>query len=127
MSKKKQEREMTPRERKFCEFFASGFYSKAGAAREAGYNPAGAGDIGSRLLKRPDIKKLVTQLLDEDKAFRALDGEYVKQQLGKIAHRAEGSGQYTEALSALDKLGKVHGLYEKDNQQKAAVSLKMEF
>lgn len=120
-------REMKPRERRFCELFASGLYHKSGAAREAGYNPSSAGTHANKLLKRKDIKKLIKAYMDEDERLRKLDGQYVKQQLGKIAHKAESSGQYTEALSALDKLGKVHGLYEKDNQQKAAVSLEMKF
>ena len=119
--------EVTPRERKFAELYASGLYSKSGAAREAGFNPASASTQATKQLRRKVIVKMVKQFMDEDRRLRQLDASYVKQQLGKIAHKAESSGKYTEALSALDKLGKAHGVYEKDNQQKAAVSLEMKF
>lgn len=127
MAKKKKTQEVTPRERKFAELYASGLYSKSGAAREAGWNPTSCSTMASRMLKRKDIKKLIKLFMDEDRRLQQLDATYVKQQLGKIAHKAEASGQYTEAISALDKLGKAHGVYEKDNQQKAAVSLEMKF
>ena len=120
-------RETTPRERRFAELYASGLYSKGGAARAAGWNPVSCPTLASRLLRRKDIKKLIKQFMDEDRRLRQLDATWVKQQLAKIAHRAEVSGQYTESISALDKLGKAHGVYEKDNQQKAAVSLEMKF
>ena len=119
--------EVTPRERKFAELYASGLYSKSGAAREAGFNPASASTQATKQLRRKVIVKMVKQFMDEDRRLRQLDASYVKQQLGKIAHKAESRGKYTEALSALDKLGKAHGVYEKDNQQKAAVSLEMKF
>ena len=119
--------EVTPRERKFAELYASGLYSKSGAAREAGYNPASASTQATKQLRRKVIVKLVKQFMDEDRRLQQLDATWVKQQLAKIAHKAEQGGQYTESISALDKLGKAHGVYEKDNQQKAAVSLKMEF
>lgn len=118
---------MKPRDRKFAQLYATGLYSASGAMREAGCNPASSSTVAGKALKRKEVKQLIKQIQDEDERLRALDGEYVRQQLAKIAHKTEASGQYTEALSALDKLGKAHGVYEKDNIQKAQVNLSMEF
>lgn len=97
-----------PRQEAFCQAIAQGA-SKTTAAEAAGYTPTGAANHGSRLTKRPYIKRRIGELStpEENKQFESKTWITVEiVQTHRMARRAK---QHAVSVSCLQLLAKLHG------------------
>ncbi|MGF1628548.1 MAG: terminase small subunit [Kiloniellaceae bacterium] len=79
-------RDLTPRQRAFCEEFLIDLNASA-AARRAGYSANGAGVTGCQLLANPKIAARVAELQEERSARVQVDADYVLKRLHEVAER----------------------------------------
>lgn len=96
-------REITVRQRKFCEEYVEGRMTAAECARQAGYNPASAGDIASKLLNGrdfPHIPKYIAQLREEKERLYGVTLSGQLERLYKLSRGAEEKGQFSAAINA---------------------------
>lgn len=96
-------REITVRQRTFCELYVEGRLSASECARQAGYNPAGAGDIASKLLNGrdfPHIPRYVAQLREEKERLYGVTLSGQLERLYKLSRGAEEAKQFSAAINA---------------------------
>lgn len=96
-------REITIRQRKFCEEYVEGRMTASECARKAGYNPASAGDIASKLLNGrdfPHIPKYIAQLREEKERLYGVTLSGQLERLYKLSRGAEEKGQFSAAINA---------------------------
>lgn len=92
-------------------------HNGAAAARRAGYNPANAASIASRLLAQPEIRAACEQAAQEQAQRLGIRSDQVVEELKTIAF-AEGSDasgaqvKLASKLRALELLGKHLGLFD---------------
>lgn len=96
-------REITVRQRKFCEEYVEGRMTASECARQAGYNPASAGDIASKLLNGrdfPHIPRYIAQLREEKERLYGVTLSGQLERLYKLSRGAEEQGQFSAAINA---------------------------
>ena len=96
-------REITVRQRKFCEEYVEGRMTASECARQAGYNPASAGDIASKLLNGrdfPHIPRYISQLREEKERLYGVTLSGQLERLYKLSRGAEEKGQFSAAINA---------------------------
>ena len=96
-------REITVRQRKFCEEYVEGRMTASECARQAGYNPASAGDIASKLLNGrdfPHIPRYIAQLREEKERLYGVTLSGQLERLYKLSRGAEEKGQFSAAINA---------------------------
>ena len=96
-------REITVRQRKFCEEYVEGRMTAAECARQAGYNVASAADIASKLLNGrdfPHIPRYIAQLREEKERLYGVTLSGQLERLYKLSRGAEEKGQFSAAINA---------------------------
>lgn len=96
-------RELTVRQRTFCELYVEGRMTASECARQAGYSVNTAGDIASRLLNGntfPHIPKYIAQLREEKERLYGVTLSGQLERLYKLSRGAEDKGQYSAAINA---------------------------
>lgn len=96
-------REITVRQRTFCELYVEGRHTAAECARQAGFASATAGDIASRLLNGitfPHIPRYVAQLREERERLYGVTLSGQLERLYKLSRGAEEKGQFSAAINA---------------------------
>ena len=120
---------MKPAHERFAQLLASGRHTQVSAYIET------YGDKGKKmknptsnahtLAKKPIIKFRIKEIQEEYALKAGVSAEWV---LNKLVDIVEGAGMPAKDVKgALDTINKMSGYYEKDNQQKALTTLKMEF
>lgn len=110
------EKKMTRKHERFIEEYLIDF-NGAGAARRAGYKEKSASVTACRLLKDPEIKRVLQEKMAERAEKIQLRQDTVLQELKNVAF-ADGSDasgaavKMTSKLKALELLGKHLGLFE---------------
>jgi hypothetical protein len=96
-------REITVRQRTFCEEYVEGRMTASECARKAGYNVASAGDIASKLLNGrdfPHIPRYIAQLREEKERLYGVTLSGQLERLYKLSRAAEDGGQFSAAINA---------------------------
>lgn len=96
-------REITVRQRTFCELYVEGRMTATECARQAGYNSGAAGDIASKLLNGrdfPHIPRYIAQLREEKERLYGVTLSGQLERLYKLSRGAEDKGQYSAAINA---------------------------
>lgn len=107
---------MTRRNGRFIEEYLIDF-NGAGAARRAGYQEKSAATTACRLLKDPEVKRVLQEKMAERAEKMQLRQDTVLQELKNVAfaNGSDASGavvKMTSKLKALELLGKHLGLFE---------------
>ena len=110
---------MTEKQHRFVEGYAASLNASE-AARQAGYSPKTAGQIGHELLKKPEIRRAVDERLAELSMSTAeVTARLTAQARGDLPTCIKQSGEdrieIYDSQAALDKLARVNGLYESDS------------
>ena len=96
-------REITTRQRTFCELYIEGRMTAAECARQAGYSRDSASDIASKLLNGstfPHIPRYIAQLREERERLYGVTLTGQLERLYKLSRGAEESGQFSAAINA---------------------------
>jgi hypothetical protein len=96
-------REITIRQRKFCELYIEGRLTATECARQAGYSPNAASDIATKLLNGstfPHIPRYIAQLREERERLYGVTLMGQLERLYKLSRGAEESGQFSAAINA---------------------------
>ena len=111
---------LTPKQAQFVQEYIIDLNATA-AAKRAGYSEKTAKSQGQRLLTKVDVQRAVQAAKDQRAKKTGIDTVYVVTNLKDIAEEAMGRADYSNAIRALDLLGRHTGAFEKDNKQKQAV------
>ena len=96
-------RELTTRQRTFCEQYIEGRMTAAECARQAGYSINHASEIASRLLNGvlfPHVPRYIAQLREERERLYGVILTGQLERLYKLSRGAEESGQFSAAINA---------------------------
>lgn len=96
-------RELTTRQRTFCEQYIEGRMTAAECARQAGYSINHASEIASRLLNGvlfPHVPRYIAQLREERERLYGVTLTGQLERLYKLSRGAEESGQFSAAINA---------------------------
>lgn len=88
------------------------------AAIRAGYSSETAASQAWYLLRNLNIARAIAKLQDERAKRLNLKADYVVLQFHNVYLAAMAKGQLSQALKALESLGKYLGIFEKDNKQR---------
>ncbi|MFA7347041.1 MAG: terminase small subunit [Desulfurivibrionaceae bacterium] len=95
------------------------------ASVRAGYEETNATKTGKALLSRPAVQAAVRAAIEARSALTRSSAASVIESLEEIVRRCmdpdDKRFKPSEAIRALELLGKHHGAFERDNQQKATV------
>ena len=123
---------MKKNKRLFCDLMATGLYDGFRAVETVwGDKYDDSYKEGQRLLCEPKIIRRIKLLSDSNEKMATNNAVWTKNVLMGLVERAgvmeDGVYDPNVIRYALDMLNKMNGAYEKDNQQKADVSLTMQF
>jgi phage terminase small subunit len=96
-------REITVRQRTFCELYVEGRLTATECARQAGYSPNAASDIATKLLNGssfPHIPRYIAQLRDEKERLYGVSLSGQLERLYKLSRGAEEASQFSAAINA---------------------------
>lgn len=82
-------KDLTVKQKKFCEYYILYSGNAAKAAFEAGYSPKTAKVIGAENLTKPDIKKYIKELAEKEDAARIASMNEVLEYLTRTMRREE--------------------------------------
>ena len=111
---------LTPKQAQFVQEYIIDLNATA-AAKRAGYSEKTAKSQGQRLLTKVDVQRAVQAAKDRRAQKTGIDKEYVVTNLKGIAEKAMAKSDYSNAIRALDLLGRHTGAFEKDNKQKQSI------
>lgn len=100
---------MNPKRQRFCEEYAVDLNGAAAATR-AGYSPKTAKEQASRLLTNAHVRARVDQLLAEHRERLSVDIDSLTEMLVDDRQLAHDNKQAGAAVSATEKIAKLHGL-----------------
>lgn len=103
---------LTPRQKKFAEFYAASGLAKQSAIR-AGYAENFAGQCSAKLLKHPAVVAYIQSITDPERDRRILDAEERQAVLSDIIR--DPCSTAGERIKAIDKLNKMTGVYAAKN------------
>lgn len=113
-----------PKHQRFVEEYLLDLNPRQAAIR-AGYEETSAGKTAKGLLARPAVSRAIAELLAAKRAQTLSTSASVVADLEEIVRRCmdpeDKLFKPSEAIRALELLGKHHGTWERDNQQKATV------
>lgn len=89
------------------------------AAIRAGYSAKTAAAAGDRLLRNVSIRSAVDELLAKLATNTETESEWIRRRLKEEADDYSEFATHSGRIRALELLGKVNGIFEKDNKQKA--------
>ncbi len=93
----------------------------AQAATRAGYSKKTARQIADRLLSKVDIRQAVDAALAKLAFQTETDGQWVRRRLKEEAEDFSEGATPSSRVRAIELIGKINGVFEKDNAQKAGV------
>lgn len=96
-------REITIRQRTFCELYVEGRHTASECARQAGYANSSAAEIASKLLNGvtfPHIPRYIAQLREERERLYGVTLSGQLERLYKLSRGAEETGQFSAAINA---------------------------
>lgn len=96
-------REITVRQKSFCELYVEGRMTGSECARQAGYALSASGDIASKLLNGrdfPHIPKYISTLREEKERIYGVTMMGQLERLYKLSKGAEDSKQFSAAINA---------------------------
>jgi phage terminase small subunit len=96
-------REITVRQRTFCELYVEGRLTATECARQAGYSPNAASDIATKLLNGssfPHLPRYISQLRDEKERLYGVSLSGQLERLYKLSRGAEEARQFSAAINA---------------------------
>jgi len=96
------------KQQRFVQHYAS-LGNAAAAARQAGYKPKAAKEVGYENLTKPHVKAAVGQELA--RIAMEVTPERVQRRLDTISHNAEAAGQFGPAIRAEELLGRSVGMF----------------
>ncbi len=119
---------LKPIEYLFAKYYARGGYTREEclmlAHEQTGKDlPKNLSAKASRWSNRPDIMGYVKYQRREYEKQSKIDAQWLRQELVDIIK----FGRSSEKRQAIETLAKMNGYFDKDNQQKAQVTLNMEF
>ena len=100
---------MNPKRQRFCEEYAVDLNGAAAACR-AGYAPGSAKVTASRLLTNDNVRKRVDELIVEYRERVEVSVDSITELFREDRRLAHKIGQAGAAVSATEKLAKLHGL-----------------
>lgn len=121
---------MKPAHERFSQLMASGRHTQSSAWLEThgnkkGLSPQQVTSRAYKLNKKPIIQFRIKELQEEYALKAGVSAEWV---INRLVDMVESSmSSKSDVKGALDTINKMSGYYEKDNQQKALTTLKMEF
>lgn len=113
------------RKKLFCKFVAQG-YSIPNSAIQAGFAKATADTKSHLWLGNSEVKeeierlKAITQKVADEKF--SINQEWIVSGIKQVITNAGSKEDYNAQLKGYDMLGKISGIYEKDNKQKSSVA-----
>lgn len=96
-------REITIRQRTFCQLYVEGKYTASECARQAGYAESSAGAVSGHLLNGinfPHIPRYIAQLREERERLYGVTLSGQLERLYKLSRGAEEAGQFSAAINA---------------------------
>lgn len=96
-------REITIRQRTFCQLYVEGKYTASECARQAGYAESSAGAVAGHLLNGinfPHIPRYIAQLREERERLYGVTLSGQLERLYKLSRGAEEAGQFSAAINA---------------------------
>lgn len=118
-------KKLTAKEEAFCQNYIIS-NNGSDAARKAGYSELAAKETSYDLLTKSHIQERLSELRKPIQEKWEVDKEYIVTSFKKIAEdyladEKKDKGRSNAAVQALDKLAKIIGAYEADNEQKKMV------
>ena len=121
---------LNKKQRKFCENVAKGL-APYQACLKAGYKPSYAKNFSHKLLEKygneidkikPKVKKIIEKKFnyDVETSFKKL---CEIQELALLPDEKGNYGNLSSAIKAEELKGKMYGVYERDNTQKAGINI----
>lgn len=90
------------------------------AAIRAGYSPKTANEQAAGLLANPSVRAAVDSLLQSLAEKTETEAEWVRRRLKEEADDYSEFATHAGRIRALELVGKINGVFEKDNSQKAS-------
>ncbi len=90
------------------------------AAIRAGYAKKSAAQMGEELLRKPDVRAAVDALLAKLAEKTETEAEWVRRRLKEEADDYSEFATHSGRIRALELVGKINGIFEQDNKQKAS-------
>ena len=112
---------MNARQRRFCEELVKGA-SATQAYILAGYSSKGSSQSAERLLRNADIKKRIAELQGDMEAESRITFGWIVRRTRQALEDAAKDNSHHSVIRGLDMLAKLHGHYERDNEQKNPLS-----
>lgn len=106
---------LTPKQEQFCREYVIDFNATQAAIR-AGYSENGAEVQGCRMLSNANIQELIKSLQDTTAEKLQITKEMIVENIKSIAFSETAKDR--DRLAGSELLGKVLGIFEKDNRQK---------
>ncbi len=116
------ERDLSPREARFCEEYVVDQVGSKAAVR-AGYSEATAKQIACRLLKRPGVQKRIEQRQAERRNRVQISADDVIRQVREDHDKAVALGQMGPAVKSTENLGRHLGIFKEDRPQSQAEAM----
>lgn len=117
--------QLTDKEMAFAVEYSKDWNKKQAAIR-AGYSEDCAAEVGFELANKPHVAKKV-RAIQRDRAKRVeIDADWAIEQFVELYAEAREAKDRKSALKALESLGKVTGIYLKDNEQKHGIKSEAE-
>ncbi len=91
------------------------------ALEKAGYNlttDESKAEAKSRLLKNPAVRVIVDEIFSKVAAKHGMDADGVMGRFKLVYLEAMADKDWTAAVAALVQIGKVYGIFERDNRQR---------
>ena len=102
---------LTPRRKRFCEFYVASLNAKQ-AAIEAGYSKTSARVTGVRILKDPEVQKYIVEQQAEAAERNNVTVDEVIEKLRETYVDAKKANQNGPAVRAVELLGKTVGMFK---------------
>lgn len=110
--------ELTPKQAAFVREYLKD-HNGTQAAIRAGYSKKTAKEIATENLTKPAIMEKVRLATQQVAAKTETDAEWVRRRLKEEADDFSEFSSHSARIKAIELIGKINGVFEKDNEQKA--------